>query len=109
MRRFLLFLSLLAFYPAFTNAWADQPTEFVKTSPTVFGPSGLLFTQSADTLAPGQVEIGASFAHEQFDRSHIKRYVTSHLNLTGGIQKRIRSETGANDTTRFIVQGSYLF
>ena len=26
------------------------------------------------------------------------RYVTSHLNVTGGIQKRTRSESGVDDT-----------
>ncbi len=67
MRRFFLFLSLLAFYLSSTTAWADHHTEFVKTSPTVFGPSGLLFTQSADTLAPGRIEIGLSLANEQSD------------------------------------------
>lgn len=67
MRRFFLFLSLLAFYSSSTTAWADPHTEFVKISPTVFGPSGLLFTQSADTLAPGQIEIGLSLANEQSD------------------------------------------
>ncbi len=66
MRRFLLFL--LVFCSSFTNARASDQTAFVKTSPTVFGPSGLIFTQSADTLDPGQVEIGASLSHEQSDR-----------------------------------------
>lgn len=71
MRRMILLLSLVIFYSPFTNAWASDPTEFVKTSPTVFGPSGLLFTQSADTLAPGKIEIGASFSYEQSDRPDI--------------------------------------
>jgi hypothetical protein len=64
-------LLLLVFYSSFTNAWADHHTEFVKTSPTVFGPSGLLFTQSADTLAPGKIEIGTSFSYERSDRPDI--------------------------------------
>lgn len=68
MHRFLLLLSLLSFYPCFTDALASDQTEFVKTSPTVFGASGLLFTQSADTLAPGQVEVGVSFSYEQSNR-----------------------------------------
>jgi hypothetical protein len=71
MRRFLLFLLLLTVGFSFTNTWAGDRTEFVKISPTVFGPNGLLFTQSADTLAPGQVEMGIGLAYEQSDQPDI--------------------------------------
>lgn len=88
MRRFLLLLSLLGFYSSFTNAWAEHHTEFVKTSPTVFGPSGLLFTQSADTLAPGRVEIGFSFSREQSDRPDFTLNELSPT-VTAGLLERL--------------------
>ncbi|MCG3117569.1 MAG: hypothetical protein LLH30_18015 [Candidatus Manganitrophus sp. SA1] len=39
-------------------------TALIRLPSTTFGPSGLLFTQSTNTLSPGEVEIGVGFAHE---------------------------------------------
>lgn len=45
------------------TAWAGE-TELVRLPSTVFGPSGLLFTQSTETLLPGEVEVGVGVAYE---------------------------------------------
>lgn len=45
------------------TAWAEG-TELVRTPSTIFGPSGLLFTQSTDTLLPGEIEVGMGVAYE---------------------------------------------
>lgn len=45
------------------TAWAAE-TALIRHPSTTFGPSGLLFTQSTNTLSPGKVEIGIGFAHE---------------------------------------------
>lgn len=45
------------------TAWAEG-TKLVRLPSTFFGPSGLLFTQSTETLSPGKVEVGVGFAHE---------------------------------------------
>ena len=38
--------------------------KLVRTPATIFGPSGLLFTQSTATLPPGEVEVGLGVAYE---------------------------------------------
>lgn len=60
----ILFLGFLfsALMPI-THVLAED-TAFVRTPATVFGPSGLIFTQSADTLSPGKMEAGFSVTHE---------------------------------------------
>ena len=41
-----------------------EDTASIRTPATVFGPSGLIFTQSADTLSSGKVEAGLSVTRE---------------------------------------------
>jgi hypothetical protein len=64
MRRFLQ-LVLFSFLVAQTANAGGGDTRFVRISPTLSGPSGLLFTQSADTLEPGEIDMGVGFFHEQ--------------------------------------------
>jgi hypothetical protein len=42
----------------------ESRNKLVHMPATVYGPSGLLFTQSPDTLPKGSVEVGLSFAHQ---------------------------------------------
>lgn len=59
-------LCLMVFFIAtllIPAAWAGE-TELVRLPSTSLGPTGLLFTQSTDTLSPGSVEVGIGFAHE---------------------------------------------
>ncbi len=60
----ILFLGFLfiALMPITTVLAED--TAFVRTPATVFGLSGLIFTQSADTLSPEKIEAGLSVTHE---------------------------------------------
>jgi hypothetical protein len=41
-----------------------EETELIRLPSTSFGPTGLLFTQSTDTLSPGDIEVGWGVAHE---------------------------------------------
>jgi hypothetical protein len=56
--RFLILAGLLI-----PTSWASG-TEFVRIPASSSGPSGLLFTQSADTLLPGKIEVGIGAAYE---------------------------------------------
>lgn len=63
MRRSLLLLFLFVTCLPVTAVWSAD-SGMVRIPPSVFGPSGLLFTQSADTLDSGEIAVGMSFAHE---------------------------------------------
>lgn len=61
----ILFLGLLFITIMPITTVLAEDTAFVRIPATVFGPSGLIFTQSVDTLPPGKMEVGFSFANEQ--------------------------------------------
>lgn len=61
--RYLLGLFLVVSMPVFGVCAGE--TDIVHTPLTIFGPSGLLFTQSANTLDPGRIGAAVSFIHER--------------------------------------------
>lgn len=61
-RSFLIGFLILISIPVST-AWAEEE-ELFRDPATTFGPSGLLFTQSTDTLLPGKIEVGFGVAYE---------------------------------------------
>lgn len=78
MRRSLLLLFFVVTCLPVTTVWSAD-TDMVQIPPTVFGPSGLLFTQSADTLDSGEIATGVSFAHE---RSRTPDFTIDELSTT---------------------------
>ncbi|MEK7279170.1 MAG: hypothetical protein AAB090_00800, partial [Nitrospirota bacterium] len=60
----ILFLGFLFIVLMPITTLLAEDTAIVRTAATVFGPSGLIFTQSADTLSPGKVEAGLSVTRE---------------------------------------------
>lgn len=61
-RSFLIGFLILIGIPVST-VWAEE-AELFRAPATTFGPSGLLFTQSTDTLLPGKIEVGFGVAYE---------------------------------------------
>lgn len=66
-------------------AWSGD-TQFVQITSSLLGPSGLLFTQSANTLDSGDIEVGAAYIYEH---SHTPRFTLQGVstNLTLGVTK----------------------
>jgi len=69
MRRLVIAAFILMSLPIFQASWAMDMTQFVRISSTLSGPSGLLLTQSIDTLEPGRFEFGLGLTQEEGGRS----------------------------------------
>lgn len=62
--RLLVVLLLIILFLTVTTALAHE-VDMVHITPTIFGPSGLIFTQSADTLEPGRIEAAVGYTYEK--------------------------------------------
>ena len=65
MQRLFVFGSILISLVMAQVSSASEATEFVRIPSTFSGPSGLLFTQSIDTLEPGRFEVGLGLIQEE--------------------------------------------
>lgn len=97
MRR-LIFLGWMLSSTLFTPALRAQETNLVQIPPTLFGPTGLLFTQSTDTLPPGRFALGLSVIHED---STIPDFTVNEAVAT--------LTAGLNGRTELSVQVPYMF
>jgi len=70
------------------SANSYNQTEFIHMPASLLGPSGLIFTQSTDTLAPGRLELGIGINHQH---SSIPNYVINEVSptLTLGLPKKL--------------------
>lgn len=71
------------------TTWAlFETTSFVRIPSSLSGLSGLLFTQSIDTLSPGKLEVGLGLVQEESDRPafSVSRYFST---FTLGLTKTI--------------------
>ncbi len=85
--RYLLGLILVASMPVI-SAWAGE-TKIDNNPVTVFGPTGLIFTQSADTLEPGKAVTGISFTHERSVDPDISSQNELAGTITLGLKRKI--------------------
>lgn len=85
--RYLLGMVLVASMPVIA-AWAGE-TKIDNTPVTFFGPTGLIFTQSADTLDPGKAVTAISFTHERNVDSDLSSKNELAGTITLGLKRKI--------------------
>lgn len=71
-----------------SSVWAEE-AELFRTPGSTFGPSGLLFTQSTDTLLPGEIEVGVGGAYEHSSTDPDYLINEMAVTVTFGISERV--------------------
>lgn len=88
-----------------TNGPQQSQTEFVHVPSTLFGPSGLVFTQSTNTLSPGSFELAVAVAnqHSSVPNYNINEVATT---LTVGLPARLEFSAHVPYLYNFKTRGS---